>query len=53
MAKVTDAVIVCAVVLALDMAAGILAILAQDARNKVRFQCYSFRPEMFAMRMDR
>ncbi|XP_066311071.1 protein VASCULATURE COMPLEXITY AND CONNECTIVITY-like [Miscanthus floridulus] len=36
MAKVTGAVIVCAVVLALDMAAGILAILAQDARNKVK-----------------
>jgi hypothetical protein len=47
MEKVIGAVIICAVVLALDMAAGILAILAQDARNKVRLQsqlyfCYFF-----------
>ncbi|XP_066316313.1 protein VASCULATURE COMPLEXITY AND CONNECTIVITY-like [Miscanthus floridulus] len=48
MAKVTGAVIVCAVVLALDMAAGILAILAQDARNKVKCDVQGYRLGMAA-----
>jgi len=43
MAKVADAVIVCALVLALDIAAGLLGILAQAARNQqVRLQIYIF-----------
>ena len=41
MAKVADAVIVCALVLALDIAAGLLGILAQAARNQ-QVQIYIF-----------